>query len=327
MIMKRLPYIDSIKGFLLVLICFSHYGDLPNFIEFFVSPVAAYYVPMFFILSGFLFNSNRGFREFLKRKYRSLLVPYLFFLTIFIILDWNIYINPNVIYDIVIGGLSGAGTPKAQPLYFIYVLFWSSIVCYPIIKMSSQYKIAFMIILAILAWHMSQYSIPIPCKIDVVISAAVFMIGGILIRKILSKIHPNKILPLLIIGCIVGMVGFFINLGDFHLNRISFFPLNYICPIFLTLSLLLLFRLLDIDGYSAILSAISINGIIILSTHFYLIIIFSGIFRDLPLIFDFILKTLFISATLYYFIIPLSSKYLCKLFGRDKSMLKLTVFK
>ena len=90
---QRIEYIDFLKGLLLTFICFSHFGYLPYFLNLLIMPTGSIYVPVFFIISGLLFNESISFISFLKKRIKSLLVPYLFFFLLFIVLDWNSYLK------------------------------------------------------------------------------------------------------------------------------------------------------------------------------------------------------------------------------------------
>lgn len=83
---KRIIWIDIVKGCLLVFICCSHFGALPQSIALLTKPTATYWVPLFFFLSGYLFHGNNNFSEYIQKKVRTLLLPYIAFSLIFIIL-------------------------------------------------------------------------------------------------------------------------------------------------------------------------------------------------------------------------------------------------
>lgn len=57
--------------------CFSYVGALlftPEFCFWFY----AFHMPLFFILSGYTFSGKGKFADYLKKKIRTLLVPYVF---------------------------------------------------------------------------------------------------------------------------------------------------------------------------------------------------------------------------------------------------------
>lgn len=73
---KRLDYIDIAKGIGIILVILGHRNVSQNIKQF----IYAFHMPLFFMLSGYLFKyKNQGFGRFIKAKAKSLLVPFLFF--------------------------------------------------------------------------------------------------------------------------------------------------------------------------------------------------------------------------------------------------------
>lgn len=76
--MERQLWIDNLKGFCLFLIIIGHMGHIPALVGVIIRPTDLFYVTSFFFLSGWLFrDENYSFVDFLIRKAKSLLLPYL----------------------------------------------------------------------------------------------------------------------------------------------------------------------------------------------------------------------------------------------------------
>ena len=74
---KRLDWIDVAKGLGILMVLYGHsYGPHNRYIYLF-------HMPLFFLLSGFLYNPRGSFRDFLIRKVKSLYIPFV---------GWNILI-------------------------------------------------------------------------------------------------------------------------------------------------------------------------------------------------------------------------------------------
>lgn len=132
MISQRIVWIDFIKGVLLSLICISHLSKFPNWVIPYLRPTPMYYVPFFFILSGFLFSGKMSFGQYIHRKVKTLLIPYVFFSLLFIVIDWDTYLShsclSNSLYRAFVVGVS---VPRSSPLWFVLLLFTTSIAgCY-----------------------------------------------------------------------------------------------------------------------------------------------------------------------------------------------------
>lgn len=328
---ERIKWIDIIKGLLLLLICFSHFGDLPILIKYLTAPTASYWVPLFFILSGFLFSKNKYpiFYDYLKAKSKTLLRPYLIFLLIFIILDWNTYTTlngfTNNIYNIFIYG----GPMKASPLWFVWVLFTASLLSYLIIIMAKGWKRIFIItLLSIYSLLLSAYNVTLPFLIHIIPSACIFIIAGYYLCSIIKHSQNWSILKYTLItffSFIGGIVGIFFPLGDFHLNKIESYPMFYFSPILFGLFCSLCLskldnRIKDDNLFSNIAIWIAQNGIIILAFHCYLIIILDIIYNKINFPQDitvyFICKFCFVFMFLYTLIVPFINNYLYRFLGK-----------
>ena len=76
---NRIEYVDIFRSFGIILMVMGHIGFTTYFDHF----IHAFHMPMFFFVSGFFFKSKSkeelSLGAFLKKKARTLLIPYLFF--------------------------------------------------------------------------------------------------------------------------------------------------------------------------------------------------------------------------------------------------------
>lgn len=244
---KRIIWIDIVKGCLLVFICCSHFGALPQSIALLTKPTATYWVPLFFFLSGYLFHGNNNFSEYIQKKSRTLLLPYIAFSLIFIIIDWNTYISsvPQIKANLYSIFVAGTGSEKAPPLWFVIVLYIASIFSFPIINFAKtlKSKIITIFLLSIGAYIMSERDIKLPLMLHVLPSAIIYICIGQYVKAFtdMSSRKPSTYITTATLALTVGLIGlFFINLGDFHLNKINSYPLFYLCPISLGIFLVLM---------------------------------------------------------------------------------------
>lgn len=70
-VQKRINWVDISKGYGMLLVILGHItqGEVERWIY-------SFHVPLFFLMSGFVFSRKENFRVFLKGKCRSLLLPY-----------------------------------------------------------------------------------------------------------------------------------------------------------------------------------------------------------------------------------------------------------
>lgn len=78
---KRIGYIDIAKGLGILVIVLAH-NDLGGYHPTLHKFIYAFHIPLFFFLSGMFFRPERAFGETVKRRFNTLLKPYLFALFI-----------------------------------------------------------------------------------------------------------------------------------------------------------------------------------------------------------------------------------------------------
>ena len=68
----RLTFIDILKGIGIVFLIMGHMG-FGNDFDFYIH---GFHMPLFFFVSGYLFNIKRTFCEVISRKFKALIIPY-----------------------------------------------------------------------------------------------------------------------------------------------------------------------------------------------------------------------------------------------------------
>lgn len=85
---KRLDYMDMAKGIGIILVVVGHSGMASESV---ITWLSSFHMPLFFILSGMLVYYKREEEQpilhSIKRRVRSLLVPYVFFSVIYLLID------------------------------------------------------------------------------------------------------------------------------------------------------------------------------------------------------------------------------------------------
>ena len=281
------------------------------------------------MVSGYLFNPNCSFRDYFLKKTKSLLIPYLFFSVLFILLDWNTYIYPlltikcNLYQCLVLG----KGVLKSSPLWFVLVLYFSSLIMFVIRKMFiNRYAIVITIFLfSIIAYAFSVNTIEFPLLIHLIPSTVTFMVGGYFLR--LFSLRGNSFLYA--VSILIGLIGMFTDLGDMHFNKINNYPMFFIYPIIFTFGIINVFNsansFIEKNRFLRIFTWISKNGIIILSCHCWLVFVFSAIIGKFHIIDDnewvlFIFKLIFVMFGLYLFFVPIINKYFYMFIGKKHSL-------
>jgi fucose 4-O-acetylase-like acetyltransferase len=79
---KRIEYLDVARGIGILLVVLGH-NDFAALSPFFRQLIFSFHVPLFFFLSGYFINTSLSFRDYFKKRFHTVLKPYLF--TIFLI--------------------------------------------------------------------------------------------------------------------------------------------------------------------------------------------------------------------------------------------------
>lgn len=316
---ERIVWIDSIKGTLLILICMGHIPEIPPYISWILSPTATFYVPLFFIISGSLLNTKRDIKTYIAHQTKRLLFPYILLGLIIILCDWNTYLiyPDSLLTNLDRLFIRGLGVEKAAPLWFVLALYAGTIIGYSTLYFfkSNIIRCSFILAYSLIAEYLSFSNIQLPFAAHLWPSSAVLILGGFYIKQHLSYLsnHPKQESLIKLLTFVIGSIGLILPLGDMHLNVISSYPLFYICPMAAYLCIVLFYKERNVN--ISILNWVAKNGLAILGTHCYFIIIISQLLSHcLNLNDTFYLKYLLclgiVSILLYYAIIPFINKYL-----------------
>ena len=95
----RKYWIDVLRALGIILVVLGHVSKEPNTVIF----IYAFHMPLFFLLSGFLFNRHRyDLRTFIIRRSQKLLLPYAFFYLLTLLWWWLVERNfppPCLLWD------------------------------------------------------------------------------------------------------------------------------------------------------------------------------------------------------------------------------------
>lgn len=235
----RFNQVDALKGLGMILVIIGHM-DLTLVGTSVATFIYTFHMPLFFLVSGYLsIKMYNNFVVVLKKKARSLLLPYTVFFCIsllfgyivvpFVILKSNVIPEVDFIQIIKSYLLSGGELTNIPiynfPLWFLPCLFVTEL-CFYFFKKIKNDWIFFAVLIVIAAITFPIQTIlegrP-PFHINVVPAALVFMGIGYLFRKYESKIKINNFGSILII--FISLVLAYKNPGNisYIINPIYFF--------------------------------------------------------------------------------------------------------
>lgn len=339
---NRIEWIDILKGFLLMCICFSHFGYLPDAVRILTYGTGNVWVPSFFFISGLLFSSKRHprLKDYVISKTKTLLIPYLFFFLVFVILDWNLYIKPEVVFQADFNAfIYGDGPNKAAPLWFIAKLFWISIIYYIVQQqfLSTKYRFTVILIFGAAGYSLYYFDIHLPLGLDIISSSIVFFGLGHLLKKQIYQFVALIEKQYLIIGLFIviglGIISRTASINNpnsiLGQNTIHNFALFYLSAASGILAIIAFISMLYhklstffiTRSFFSIFIYIAKNALPILIIHCYILILIDSFFKiinfqDAMLIF--LAKVSILIPSFYLIIVPFINSKLYLLLGKEK---------
>lgn len=185
----RETWVDIAKGIGIILVIMGH-ANCPNLPH---GIIYSFHMPLFFFLSG-LFISRQcenNFRIYLKKNFKSLLLPYFYFNIISIAFYYTMSIMFHKellignVQDNLIGIFVGMrfGSPYHHVLWFLPCLFFAKMLAYPIFKLSKiQFgggKFLLAIVTLIIGLTYCKWTKkPLPMSFDASLIAVFFIVCG-----------------------------------------------------------------------------------------------------------------------------------------------------
>lgn len=193
---KRIDYVDVFRGVGIVLMIMGHIG----FGTIFDYWIHAFHMPMFFFVSGYFYqNRDISVIEFIKKKCRSLLIPYFTF-AIFHYCMWlcfnhsGIHLEP--LQRIFFVNTTGDGIPIAGALWFLTALFWSDVIYFILNKMiKNQMKLSITVLIIAIAGNClpNILAFRLPWAMDVAFVGIGIYHIACLLHKLEDNVHIHKV--------------------------------------------------------------------------------------------------------------------------------------
>lgn len=232
---ERYGDVDLFRGFGILLMVMGHvwFGDRFNLW------IHAFHMPMWFIISGFFFHSNNDPKEYVTKKIRVLIVPYLFFSVGYELIwtlakhnQWMGILFPNTIE-----------IPLNGALWFLPAMFFADMFAFFVLKYIRGW--ARYVILAVVSIISSMHFAVLPLSIDSALTSVGFILIGYLIKQ-----YGNKLLELRITVSVSLLIAFsglaFVNgIVNVRLNTYSVIPLFYVNAVGITISLWNIFKWIE----------------------------------------------------------------------------------
>lgn len=253
-IVKRMDWLDMAKGYGIILVMIAHLCEWTPV----GSVIYSFHIPLFFLLSGYLFSIRGSFPEFLKKKAQGMLVPY-FALAVPMIL-WDMFVEkgglhwpyaPMIANGKIMSLNSYNGTfnwdavKSQKPLdvlerdvlglfiqermwtfWFLSCLFVVSLLFYVLVRFLKKEWVRLVVVCAITAAGFLYDFLgggALPWNVDLALTALPFFYVGWLLKKyeLLDKwLFKDNSYRVRKWGALIFTVSFIVNVGFCFLNWI-----------------------------------------------------------------------------------------------------------
>lgn len=221
---QRIEYLDIARGIGILLVVLGH-NDFGAISPFFRQVIYSFHIPLFFFLAGYFINISIPFLDYFKKRFHSVLKPYLF--TIFLIYFTSVSFEKmgfQTAIGRIIKSLYGSGYYiDWVQLWFLPHLFVVSLYAFIFITIVSRLRnrwrtwVILLVTLAIAVPFLHTFypfSISVfgkeyelyglPFSLDVILLSGFFFIMGNEIRQVTSEKTFDSIL--LLIGTAIGLI-------------------------------------------------------------------------------------------------------------------------
>lgn len=286
---NRILWLDLTKLFGIFLIVFGHMSLYSENLKWLNTYVYSFHVPLFFVLSGYLFDKYKdySFLNFLKKKATTILIPYfvfsILFLIIYLALGASVAESLNKqmsssLSSLFLGILYATGDklPQNAPLWFLPCLFVVEILYFLISKVCKNNKTAITVICIILCLLFLYIKLPLlPWSLNsAFIMLLYFNLGNLKIPNIKNNMYNIILIVILLIAGFLLQLQNKINVSvmtNCYGNQIIFLSSSFLS----IMGYYLLFKSLPVVGnWISKLAGIGKNTLGILIFHKLFVILF-----------------------------------------------------
>lgn len=269
---ERIEYIDSAKGLCMLLIVASHVGI--------ADPWPGAYtvrVILFFVLSGFFFSTKLAPKEFIQKKVKTLLVPFIFWWVVSYALFYAcMAFIPGFSSMTPARGIFDCFTQKEYfngPLWFLLALFFLQVICYVVERLfgTMLWRVITYGAIGLLGYELAMLDIDLPLDIDVALSATPFFAMGMILKRydVLSMIdtQPKMVVTSIFFYGVYLLcpVAIFMSVNHFNGSLMDVFGIGMsLCMSYILLIKLMSIHLSRLTGF---LSYIGRNSLYIMCAH------------------------------------------------------------
>ncbi len=185
----RLEYIDTLKGIGILLVLLGHVSGLPSALH---DIIYSFHMPLFFVISGFLFSGRPPVYSYVKKKFFRLIVPAWFMGLIcggpFFILLLLGKVESTEFLSRFLGTLggypSGDNNFHCSPIWFLFAVFWVDVLAVTLLRVIGEFWLVGLLVIGLVGGYLSQmFDGYFVFNINIAFTSIQYFIVGILLRR------------------------------------------------------------------------------------------------------------------------------------------------
>lgn len=304
---KRNISIDTLKTFALFLMVFNHVG----FGNFFHTYIQSFHMPLFFLLSGYLWK-NRSLSDQLKKRVKTLIIPYFSFAILYVPLCFifddmpflksfiNVFTFPtNIDYM------------QNPALWYLICLFNSEILFTIILDRFYKYRYYIIAIISLFGFTYSSTNLPmLPFALEPTFVAILFLYIGYESKQFgLKKSSISVAILLIIFEALMAYVNKSVDLRSARYHNVILYIVNSIAGTYAWWSIISSISLSK--KINELTTFIAKNGIVFVCTNQVLIKMYSSII-------SLYISNIIINRISVFFLSIISCMIVCQIFEKTK---------
>lgn len=281
--MKRYKYLDIARAIGLLLVIISHSCGLSAYL-------INYYIPLFFVVSGYIYKGGRGYGENIGRKAKRLLIPYFGYsavlLAFYALMGRSWQETEKSLFGVIYSRYCLYDTTQCQDnvylftvangaMWYLTAFFAASLLYHLVVDRclaNRSYLVGCAIFFVGMTIALSDISVLLPWSIDLSFAGALFMLAGTLLGR--AEFFERKWNVPLVIGVFaVYMLLSYVNPGinmsvrEFGVHGQWSVLLFFIIGLTGSLLCIWLAKLLQNGVIGNVLAYIGQNTIVLLAFH------------------------------------------------------------
>lgn len=281
--MKRYKYLDVARGIGLMLVVISHSCGLNSYL-------INFYIPLFFVLSGYTYKQGRSYKENIAKKAKRLLIPYFAYsgvLFLFYLLmgrtreemlhsAFGIFYSRFCLYDTTLAEDNVyLFTIANGAMWYLTAFFAASLVFHLVVDRAlrdKKFLIGCTVVLLAVTMALAELPVLLPWSADLIGAAVLFMLAGTLLGRaefFEKKWNPVSVLAVFASYMLLSTVNPGINMSLREYGRYGAFSAPVFVIIGVAGSMLCIWaaKLIQDIFVGRLLNYIGQNTIIILAFH------------------------------------------------------------